>query len=252
MGVDYIKWVIPKQRDYRPDSKKIANLANALRENHWAPQRASPGQKSALKELLPSIEAGVMSKKPVREEAFTSDSISAEWIENHSSYELVLEWCINNSIEAGVNFPMTFDPFPESGPPYFNLRVILGHEYFCWTGENVTPFAEKNTMCSCNEQLAYWTGFAAGAPSQRIAYHCPKCGRQFDTNQISCEVMDGWTGQPEPLIGGLTFRFALVVDCHKYWPPNEEQFKNYHLRSDFLDLWNTHIGVPYDVVTTAN
>jgi hypothetical protein len=67
---------------------------------------------------------------------------------------------------------------------------------------------------------------------------------------IAFEVLDGWTGMPVPLAGGLTFRFALKVDCHKCWPREEEEGKRFQLRSEFLDLWRKLIGVPFDIVAT--
>jgi hypothetical protein len=248
MGVNYRVWVIPKQRSFRPLADQVANLANALREGEWVPKPDAAGPHSKILELLPSDKPTGL--KPVRTHAFTEEAITPGWVEFHSQHELVLHWSVQNQKAAGVQFPFVFDPYPDSGPPYFQMSLILGDEYFHFTGENVMDFEEQATRCECGEQMAYWTGWAQGAPSQRIHRICPQCGRNFDVSGISCDVIEGWTGEHRPLAGGLTFRFGLLVDCHKYWPHEEELGKRYHLRPDFLELWHKHIGVPFEIVVT--
>jgi hypothetical protein len=248
MGVDYVVWVIPKQRLFRPGADQIANLANALRDGGWVPKVETPGQRSLVRELLPGESIG--RDKPTRASAFDPEPITASWVEFHSEHELVFDWHVQNMQAAGVQYPFVFDPYPASGPPYFHVRLILGGDYFCHSGENVMPFEEQATQCSCGEQLAYQTGWSPGLGFDRIHHICTRCGQAFDPSGIAGVILDGWTGQSSPLIGGLTFRFALVVDCHKYWPHDEEEGRRFHLREDFLNLWRANIGVPFDVVTT--
>src|SRR5437660_11889244 len=109
---------------------------------------------------------------------------------------------------------------------------------------------EPTTTCQCGKQLADVTGWTHRAGAGRIQRECPKSGRNLDLSEIACDVLEGWTGKPTPLNGGLTFRFALLVDCHKYWPHEEEEGRRFSLRPEFLDLWHTYIGVPFEVVVT--
>jgi hypothetical protein len=247
MSVDYQVRVIPQQRDFRPSAEQVASLANALREDRWVPKPEASGQRSEVLELLPGEEAG---KKPVRKQELAPEPLTASWIEFHSQHELVLNWDVRDQHAAGVQYPFNFDPYPDSGPPYFRIYLILGDNYFHWTGENVMPFDEQATKCTCGEQLAYWTGWAAGVGSERIHRECPKCKRSFVPSGIACDLLDGWTGNARPLIGGLTFRFALVVDCHKYWPHEEEIERRFSLRPEFLEPWQTYIHAPLELVVT--
>jgi hypothetical protein len=48
----------------------------------------------------------------------------------------------------------------------------------------------------------------------------------------------------------LTFRFALVVDRHKYRPQDEKALRRFNLSPDFLDLWRTHLRVPIHLAAT--
>jgi len=206
------------------------------------------GQRSSAFELLPEEDAA--GRKLRRPEPFLPAVIDPEWIELHAQREFVMEWWVDDAEEAAVRFPFVFVPYPET-PQYFGIRVISGPEYFYWTGENVTPLGDSATNCKCGEQLAYWTGFAAGIPAQRIHRQCPTCNRTFDPVDTSCDVLDAWTGKPRALPGGLTFGFGLQVDCHKNFPHDEEGFRRFCLHDAFLELWRTHVAVPYDVVETA-
>ena len=48
----------------------------------------------------------------------------------HSEHERVLEWHVKNTQEAGVQYPFTFDLYPESHSPYCELQLVLGNNFF--------------------------------------------------------------------------------------------------------------------------
>lgn len=252
MSTDYQLWVIPSDRAFRPTPEQVANLANALRDGGWVPKPEVTGQQSQVLELLPGGDSSGVGKKPTRAELFSADPFTASWIEFHSGHDLALSWRVEDMQRAGVNYPFSFDPFPDLGPPYFYVSVLLAHDFFYYTGENVIPFEEEVTKCACGLQLAFWIGWAPVAPSQRILSRCSRCGQSFDPLKTSCVVLDGWTGQPSRLQGGLTFHFALAVNCHKYYPREEEAARRFHLREEFLDLWRMHVGVPFEQVVTVD
>src|SRR6266436_7961932 len=134
MGVDCRVWIFPQQREFRPSAEQIAGLANALRDGRWVPKPEAPGQYSRINELLPGN--SVAGKKPARVHEFHRESITPSWVKFHSEHELVMDWHVQNLRDAGVPYPFVFDPYPDLGPPYFYVRLVLGHDYFYWTGEN--------------------------------------------------------------------------------------------------------------------
>jgi hypothetical protein len=142
-----------------------------------------------------------------------------------------------------------FVPYPESGHTYFGVRLIVGHEYFYWTGENVMPFPESDTQCRCGEQLAYWTGFVGRIPSQRIRPACPNCGSAFDISRTAAEILNPWTGESRSVVGGMAFRFALQVDAHKNFPHEELEFRRFRLNSGIHELWRARDFVPSSLGT---
>jgi hypothetical protein len=252
MGVDYRVWLLPTDRAFKPSAEQIAGLANGLRNGRLVPQPDAPGQKSSLLELLPGEDEGPLHKKPSRSEPFAAKPFEPSWVASHGDNEVVFEWWVNDAAESQVDFPFAFVPYPETGLTYFGIRVIVGDEYFYWTGETVMPFPESETQCRCGEQLAYWTGFASGVPSQRIHRECPKCRRAFDVCAIVGEIIHPWTGESRSVRGGMAFRFALQVDAHKNFPHNEELFRKYQIKEEIHELWMAHIAAPYETIDTAD
>ena len=250
MGVELQVWVIPKSRSFHPKLEQFAELANALKAGKWLPAADAEGQRARILELLPGSE-GPMSKKPMRVHERDNRPLSAGWLEPLAVHEVVLEWNIDNVVEAGVEYPFQVDPYPDSGPPYFAVRMFLGNDYFYETNECVTPFDEQATKCRCGEQMVYETGWSGVIGGSRIHYLCPRCGSEFDPSEMTAEVLDVWTGEPSVFPGGMAFRFALQVDCGKYFPREEEEARRFKLRPEFLAIWEEKIGVPFDVVLIA-
>jgi hypothetical protein len=118
MGVDCRFWVFPRERAFRPTAEQVALLANALRDGSWVPKPEASGQRSQASELLPGN--AVTSKKPARVQEFDSQPFTPGWVEFHSQHELVMDWHVQNLLKAGVQYPFVFDPYPDSGPPYFS------------------------------------------------------------------------------------------------------------------------------------
>jgi hypothetical protein len=201
-------------------------------------------------ELLPG--KGPTGSKAFRSEPFLPTPLEPSWVAFHREHELVLEWWVDDAVQSGVHFPFTFVPYPESGLTYFGIRLIVGQEYFYWTGENVVHFPDSDTQCRCGEQLAYWTGFASGVPSQRIRPVCPQCGRVFDVSKLAGEVLHPWTGERRSVPGGMAFRFALQVDAHKNFPHEQGLFRRFRLKEGIHELWNVHIAMPYETIDTAD
>jgi hypothetical protein len=207
-----------------------------------------PGHGSEVRQLLPSD--NTVLRKPSLVTKFDAEPFTPSWVEFQSEHELVLEWYVKDMQSAGVKFPFVFIPYPESGNQYFCVRVIDTKDYVYCTGNNVLDFGPEITRCKCGQELAYETGWSSGLGHERIHLKCPKCGTQFDPSSFSCEILDGWTRASSLLTGGLCFRFALAVDCHKNWPREEEAGRRYQLKPELLELWRAHIGVPFDLVTT--
>ena len=251
MGVDCVVWIVPKDRSYRPSADKVAALANALRGGHWAPMPNALGQKSNIREIRPP-KGNPSQRLAEMKTPFEHEPLTASSIEFRSKDELILDWYIHDYTAANVRFPFVFVPYPESPSRYFHIMIDLGSDYFYQTGENVMPFEPSVLECECSQKLEYAAGWTSGLSSSRIHRSCPSCGLEFDASRATCEIFDGWTGDSSPLIGGLAFRFALVVDYHKNWPHEEERARQYHLQPEFLGLWRSNIGVPFDIVTTYN
>jgi hypothetical protein len=249
MGVDYRVWLVPKERSFKPSADRIPALANALYDGNWVPLPEAQGHRSRIVELMPGHDS--KNVKPHRSEPISPTRFESSWVEFHNQHELAFEWWVDDAEASGVQFPFNFVPYPESGHTYFGIRLMSGSEYFYWTGETVMEFGVSETQCQCGKQLAYW-GFAPGLPSQRIIRQCPACDSTFDVSKLAAGIQDCWTGEERLVNGGLAFRFALQVDCHKNFPHEENEFRRFRLKDSIQELWQSHISVPYEMIDTAD
>ena len=188
MGVDYVVWIVPKDRSFRPTADRVANLVNALRDSKWAPMPDAPQQNSAILEILPS--QSIMKQLPRYSMKFEPDPFVPSWIEFHGQHELAFEWYIHDASSAGVRFPFVFVP---GDYQYFSLMVVLGSDYFYERGNSLMPFEAGETICECSHELAYQTGWLPSVHSERIYYVCPDCSEKYDPSRLSCRMTDWWT-----------------------------------------------------------
>src|SRR5271156_638122 len=106
MGVDYLVWIIPQQREFRASAEQVAGLANALRDGGWVPKPEAAGQKSKAIELLPGNGSG--GNKQARIQDFESAPFTPSWVEFHSPHEFVMDWHVQNLSDACVEYPFVF------------------------------------------------------------------------------------------------------------------------------------------------
>lgn len=111
------------------------------------------GQVCAVCSVCSPLRDGVLL---CRSELFQETRFEPSRVAFHSDHELGFEWWVNGATQSRVQIPFTFVvPYPESGATYFGVRLIIGHEYFYETAENVMSFPESETQRHCGEQIAY-------------------------------------------------------------------------------------------------
>jgi hypothetical protein len=199
MGVEYRRLLIPRPNTYRPDAAATLALISALREHDWIAREtaysyARANSRSPLEGELPRLLA------------------------DHAQGDLLLGWSVDLSESSGIRYPLEPVPFSDAVAArdfYFEVQLHLGHDFVYDTSETLDPFdppphcprGHPVELESSHDDRPFF------AP--RLAVQCPTCGEAFDPTRLVATARNGWNGDPLLMQGGVTYRFALVIDCGK-------------------------------------
>jgi hypothetical protein len=82
----------------------------------------------------------------------------------------------------------------------------------------------------------------------RLQDRCPACGQPFDPSTRIARARDPMTLKPCTIPGGITYRFALMIDCGKSLPIYIDPTRPNPIQPELLDLCQRHFGTDfYDV-----
>jgi hypothetical protein len=149
--------------------------------------------------------------------------------------------------EAGIKYPFTFGEDDLSN--YHQVMLYLADDFVThdWTNTFGDALDDK---CSCGEKLGYNPDgkyvqyVVALSIDGRISRKCPACGTVFNPSLHSTLVSDGWDeGATCHLRGGVTFRFAVRIDCHKGWPREHGRI---FLKPEFRQLIEASLGEAFE------
>ena len=105
------------------------------------------------------------------------------------------------------------------GVPSLDISNLVGQTAY-HTSEIIEPFEEIRCTCGADVQPFESPGRCPFYDS-RLPNRCPSCQTEMNCATIPMTVRDGFTGIESKASGGVTYRFALVVDCGKYWPESD-------------------------------
>jgi hypothetical protein len=253
MGVEYEHWVLPKRRDYRPSTETVARLVEALRTEHWV---AAEGEARVFGPN-PNAAAGRRSR-PITQPI--PAPLSASWIDarldaahpDPLAREIGLYFRVELSDidfadwqEAGIQYPFTFGEDDLSNS--HKIGIYLADDFVAhdWTN----AFGRIDSTCACGLKLAYDPDekleyVAALVTDWRIKRTCPSCGAVFDPSLRTAEGTDGWDDNRRfEVPGGITFRFAVGIDCEKGWPRGQGRLA---LKPAFRELVERLCGEPFE------
>ncbi len=153
-------------------------------------------------------------------------------------------WTVDSINESGVKYPLS--PFPDWGDAYYELQLHVAKDYVYHTSESIDRF--DRVTCKCGQSLEpddYYPPWPDGPPvftDPRIPRTCPSCGSPFRPPELVAQIRDGHTGKPVDCPGGVTYLFAVVIDCGKgfarqSWPIRASD--------EFLELVTKTLGQPF-------
>jgi hypothetical protein len=77
----------------------------------------------------------------------------------------------------------------------------------------------------------------------RLRDHCPSCGQLFDPSTRIARAKDPMTFAPYTILGGITYHFALMINCGKSLPITLAA--DNRLQPELVDLCQRHFGTDF-------
>jgi hypothetical protein len=261
MGVYYAHYIIPRDNTHRPPPDRIAALIEAWLEAGFVPQPECEtaatadlqvGQRNRPYYVLEdwqreALERPKSPKPPLKKASWWARLFGGAQPMQRSCSTLLscgkpfasppagdslaalgdravtVTWPILGSFGSAVAY--IFEPVPPlqgRGPHQFwyDLNIDVSEDYR-WNHANaylnVSPI---DSHCQCGEELVYEA--LALVDELRIRRFCPVCGVEFRPQDRMAEIANEITGEPEKIPGGVCYRFAIRVDCGKFYYISEE------------------------------
>lgn len=226
MGVEYRRLLIPKPSTLRPSAELVVSLVEELRRNRWLVAFADGHLSNLTSSAGRFYDLAMSSGYYIR--TFGKKTVagpeSPEELRNFLDVaidqDLMLTWPVESLGTSGLNYPLIplpFDSPQDAADCYYELQIHLGRDFIYHVSEDIDPFDDP-LVCVCGESLEYDPPSGSDPFfASRIARSCPRCGRAFDPSDLPCSGKDGWTGEALQIPGGATYRFALAVDCGKFF-----------------------------------
>jgi hypothetical protein len=220
MGVETEFFIMPQASHYRPSPDQVITLISRLRATKYL---ADPAGQT----FKPDCHRGRLhSDGTAVHEGFewqmgrTPQSGSLKELRDqlavNADKDIKIRWPNSDLQASGLLYPLSSTP--DSEAVYFDIEFHLAKDTVYYLSEMVEPFDEP-VQCKCGRPLA---SFDAGPQdlfySARLPNECTACHTTTDFSNIPMILRDAWTGDEVPFKGGVTYRFAVVIDCGKMHP----------------------------------
>jgi hypothetical protein len=120
--------------------------------------------------------------------------------------------------------PLPFDDPTDASDCYYEVQFHFGRDFIYHRSEVIDPF-DPSPTCPCGHTLECEPESEEDPfCSARLAARCLRCGAAFDPTQLVATGRDGWTGTAMRIQGGASYRFAVVIDCGKFFGQRQHRF----------------------------
>jgi len=211
MGIEYQRYLLPRDNTFRPSGEDVARLVEAWIANRYVPKSFREAECLAEHAYWrgPYFQVRQRERHPL-----LLDNPREIFVEKLQSPQILFVWPLADTKELGLHYPLRAAPDmrePHSGP-YLDLRIEISDDYVDreseWSGEL------ESTKCHCGAELSY-SGDDNDLFYCRLKRVCPSCGSIFRPQDYPAAMRDGATGEPSTIMGGAISRFAIVIDCGK-------------------------------------
>jgi hypothetical protein len=236
VGVEYRCYLIPRPNPFRPRPDAALALVAALRDDGWllGPEHPALAKLTFTQSRLytPAHGQGYFALS-----VGSRDSVSAPLPELFSKYadrDLMAVWPVESLGISGLRYPLEplpFDDPADAADCYYEVQFHFGRDFIYHMSEVIDPF-DPSPTCPRGHNLEREPESEEDPfYSARLSARCPQCGAAFDPSQLVATGRDGWTGTTTHIQGGAAYRFAVVIDCGKFFGQRQHCF---HPRLKFL------------------
>ncbi len=221
MGVESKFYILANDSGFLPEPGKVCDLIKALRTEGFLCDPGSPSFEPLVHQLgspNSKIESEGFEWRIGRSRHPGSLTALAAHLSSNAGSDLLIRWPNSDLHRSGLKYPLTMVPGPDG--VYYDIEIHLAADSVYHTSEIIDPFSKL--FCACGTALKEFEPSGEDAfYSSRLPNHCPACHAPINFAAMPMTIRDGWTGEESEAIGGVTYRFAIVVDCGKYWPEQE-------------------------------
>lgn len=245
MGVESKFYILPETSGYRPEPTQVCQLVKTLQGAGFLCDPMSPTYSaSAHRTSSLSSEAGYEGlfwklRAGPKKDSGPLSMLALRLVDSQES-DVLVQWPNSDLILSGLKYPLSVVPGPEG--VYYHIEIHLAAQTVYHTSEIIDPFDEIRCSCGAHVQELAPSGRCPFYDS-RLPNRCPSCQITMNYATLPTTIRDGWTGVESSAIGGATYRFALVVDCGKYWPESEAA-----VTPEFLAVVEKTLGIRTRVV----
>jgi hypothetical protein len=208
MSLEHNHYVVPKPNSFTPDADQLLSFLH----------EAESCQR--LRSQYPGWIAKSQTKSKIQRETIRFSN-AADEVRKHWDCGIRMSWPVW---------------WPNGEVPYDLELHVSPEDYIYHISESVNPFGESVDCRQCGTRLDYepqtylFGTFAIHAT-------CPRCGTFFDPSEWPVTYTEGWTGDKTTLLGGATYRFALILGNI----PDDEQ-ENFKVDPQLMELCKRTFG----------
>ncbi len=220
MGVESKFYILPDTSGYRPDPARVCQLVKVLRAAGFLCDPRSPTFMASAHMAGPlssqaDYEGFIWKVIPGPDKHAGSLNALELLLTALQEADVLVTWPNTDLNLSRLKYPLTVVPGPEG--VYYDIEMQLAAQTVYHTSEIIEPFEKIPSRCGRDIQQIDGPGDSPLYDS-RLPNHCPSCGELMNYATLPMILRDGFTGAASKAVGGAAYRFAVVVDCGKYWP----------------------------------
>jgi hypothetical protein len=213
-------YIVPEISGLRPDPATVCRLIGALRSAGFLCDPESAGFAASAHGVI-SLASGPdeegfwwQTHASAKKHGGSLDTLE-DTLSDLKEMDVLITWPNSDLHLSGLKYPLSMIPGPSG--VYYNIEFHLAAETVYHVSEIVDAF--DKICCPCGASIKPFNALGRELfYDQRLPNHCPACQSVLNYATLPATVRNPWNGAKSSVLGGLSYRFAVMVDCGSYYP----------------------------------